>query len=174
MQTSHTIGTAIESRLDEVLLNRLACAIIVGVERNQALRFCAILQALFDDCRHDRLLVREIANDLLQLGIEGETLDIVEQRVDTLTALILLHKLEQLFEHTRCSTRRRHKLHYRKFANARVISRSRTLALLFRENRNTILGRGSGNNAERREAATEILNLLFDLLNGETVTANLF
>ena len=68
----------IQRCLHQVLLNRLAVALLVGVERNQALRLSAILQTLYDDVAHNILVVDLWLKILCQLGEEGKLLEVYD------------------------------------------------------------------------------------------------
>ena len=156
--------------LHQVLLDSLASTLLVVVECNQTLWFSTVVKTRLDDCRNDSLVVCEIYARSLQLLVEGELLDILQEGVDALTSLVVIHKLEQLLKHTGCRTRRRYKLYHFELLGNCVVVFYGVVALLLGEYGDTILGRSSLNNFERRETTLECLDLSLYLCHGQAVS----
>ena len=174
MEANNAICSTIECALNKVLLYSLTRATLVGVEGYKTLWQRAVAKTLLDNCTDNSLLIAKVGNDLLQLGIECELLDILKQSIDTLAALILIDKLEELLEHTGSSSRCRDKLCNGNRGVSTLILCSISGCLLRGKHYNTVGRRGCADNLQRWETTTEILNLTLYSLNCKAVSCDLF
>ena len=109
---AHTLRGGVGRPLDQMLLDGLAGPLGIGVEGDQPLGLAAVVQTVACTMAlDDRPVVGPGRQHGLQLGPEGELLDIFQQGVDALAALAVVDEPEQLLEHARRGARGGHELH---------------------------------------------------------------
>ena len=165
----HAVRRGVCGPLDQMLFGRLARPFGIGVEGDQPLGLRAVAEPLADDAADDGLVVGAGRQHGLQFGPESELLDVVEQRVDTLAALVLVDELEELLEHARRGARRRHELHHAEAFGRAVVAFGRSLSLLTGEHAHAVPGRGGADDLQKGESPAEIFELLFHGLGRESV-----
>ena len=159
--------------LGQMLLDGLAGPLGVGVEGDEPLGLRAVTEPLLDDGAHDRAVVGPGGQDGLQLGPEGEALDVLQQFVDARAALALVDEGEELLEHARGGSRGGDELDDPQFVGGGLVAGDRRLGAGAVDHRHAVGGRGGPHDRQAGEAAAEVLDLALDGLDGQPVGLDL-
>ena len=173
MDARHTLRGGIGRPLDQMLLDGLAGPLGIGVEGDQPLGLAAVVQTVVHDGADDRPVVGPGRKHGFQLGPEGEFLDIFQQGVDALAALAVVDEPEQLLEHARRGARGGHELHDAQTPGGSLVTGRGLVGLRPIDHRHAVARRSGPHDVQKRKSAAEILQLGFDLSEGEAVAGDL-
>lgn len=118
--------TGIHGTFDQMLLDSLAAAVGIGMERHEPLGFVSVRQPRINDRGDDLTLGRTLRQHILQLLVKGETRQVLQNRIHPLAAAPFVHEFEQLLEHPCRRTRRGDELDHAQGIGRSLVARHRT------------------------------------------------